>query len=155
MEYVLKVIQCTVILWIFMMIQLKSIVKEYYTFSVCGGLFLFKNRHQEVRMMSPEEKWDPLGASLQENRKFQGPQRTPGEKLQQRTPTRARKTDERMRKQTEFDKKNLAEAREGSEELARIQKVISEWHSYCSGLVWIATILLKHILTYSHVLNHG
>lgn len=41
-------------------------------------------------------------------------------------PTRARKTDERIRKQTEFDERNLVEASKGSEELARIQKVIKE-----------------------------
>lgn len=55
MEYVLNVMWYNVqsTLWIFTMIRLKSIVKDYYMLSVC---IPFQKQAQEVRMMSPEEK---------------------------------------------------------------------------------------------------
>lgn len=41
--------------------------KRLLFFSVCGGCIPFQKQTQVVRMMSQEEKWDPLGASLQMN----------------------------------------------------------------------------------------
>lgn len=38
-------------------------IEEYcknYTLSVCRGCILFQKQAQEVKMMSPEEKWNSL-----------------------------------------------------------------------------------------------
>jgi len=153
------------------MIQFKTIVKDcqfgMQIFSLCGLYSFSKNSHQEVRMMPPERKWDPLRVSLQSNWGHLGrkvpvttakTRRKMTAKNWRPASSRTRKTEKRLRKRAEFDKSNLAEASQGPEELARIQEVIKGtatavfwfrlqaffWNTFSGTFMyWIMTCILE------------